>query len=118
MTLHGANPYTGKATMPIQLWHFTVPEYAESIIVDGFRDGRLGFVFFAPAGDRYWELGGTVLVELTLDVDEQMIAINKSESPFPNGYCQSREPLPITKEWVELGVALPDRGSTQVGLAA
>ena len=31
---------------------------------------------------------------------------------------KSREPLPITKEWVELGVALPDRGSTQVGLAA
>jgi hypothetical protein len=31
---------------------------------------------------------------------------------------KSREPLPVTEEWVELGVALPDRGSTEVGLAA
>jgi hypothetical protein len=74
--------------MPIQLWHFTWPEHADLILADGFRDGRLGFVFFSPPRDTYWELSGKLLLEVTLDVDEVMVAINRSESHYANNYRQ------------------------------
>ena len=54
--------------MPVRLWHFTWPEHVESILANGLQDGTQGFVFFAPPGDTYWELGGKVLLEVSIDV--------------------------------------------------
>jgi hypothetical protein len=52
------------------LWHFTWPLNVASIQTDGFRDGELGFVWFAPHSDTYWKLSGKVLLEVVLDVEE------------------------------------------------
>jgi hypothetical protein len=54
--------------MPIQLWHFTLPENVASIREHGFRAGDLGYVYFTTPPDRYHEAVGEVLLEVTLSL--------------------------------------------------
>lgn len=53
---------------------FTWSENVASIQANGFRNGELGVVYFAPSSDPAWGLLGKVLLEVTTDLAEEDLA--------------------------------------------
>src|SRR2546425_1168007 len=60
--------------MSIRLWHATWPGNVDPIMMDGFIDGDMGWVYLSPAGDPNWRDGGKAILEVALNASESELA--------------------------------------------